>query len=81
MLRINDKREDFRLHSAKENDPGTTLIDTNGDIWLCVLCDNTSEHIWAHIDRHTGRAILCSVDKPSEAYGKLCCIELTILEK
>ena len=81
MIKINKKREENRYHLAADCESGTTLIDSDGHIWLCVLSDDKRENIWVHIDRHDGSAVLCDVDKPSEAYGKLCSIEITVLER
>jgi hypothetical protein len=82
MIRVDDTRETARSHMAADCEPGTTLVGPGGDLWLCVKSDDTREHIWVHIDpARGGRAILCDVDKPREAHGKLCNLEIKVLEK
>lgn len=81
MIKINDERETYRCHLASECEPGTTLVDPDGHIKICVRLDDTMENVWVFLDARSGEAFINNIDDPAEAHGKLCSIEIKVLER
>lgn len=80
MIRFKDDRPSFKSHLANECRPGTTLVAADGNLWLCAISDDTQEHVWIRISGRGDevQAVICDADKVSEAYGKICDLDITV---
>lgn len=85
MIKVNSTSCDYKPYAAADCRPGETLVDQDGDLFLCAVSDESGSKYWIHIyTRDRGKAVICDTDLddvpngPCLVVGRKCDLEITI---